>query len=289
MGDPARFASRIQPRLVQTGQRAGGNLNWRPKRIVLIRHGESAGNVDEKVYTSTPDWRIPLTPRGVSQAQAAGASLRQMMGASPEANAYFYVSPYRRAKQTYENVVAALEPSQLIGVREDRRITEQQFGNLQDKASMEQAKRDRLAFGRFYYRFAQGESALDVYARMSSFMTTLFRDEEQLRANGRLTPETHIVMVAHGLSIQLFVMRWFQLSVEQFEQFSNPPNGGAIVLERRGDPEHAQWFEIERRSWGLLDRYGTLGSALQAGAAAGLSPRHLVGPDCDSTPVGSKL
>ena len=66
-----------------------------------------------------------------------------MMGASPEANAYFYVSPYRRAKQTYENIVAALEPSQLIGVREDPRITEQQFGNLQDKASMEQAKRDR--------------------------------------------------------------------------------------------------------------------------------------------------
>lgn len=167
MGDASRFAARIQPRLVQTGQRGSGNL-WRPRRIVLIRHGESAGNVDEKVYTSTPDWRIPLTELGVAQAKAAGATLREMMGPSPDANAYFYVSPYRRAKQTYDNIVAALEPSQLIGVREDPRITEQQFGNLQDKASMEQAKRDRLAFGRFYYRFAQGESALDVYARVSA-------------------------------------------------------------------------------------------------------------------------
>jgi hypothetical protein len=36
-----------------------------PKRIILIRHGESLGNIDETAYASIPDWKIPLTRRYV--------------------------------------------------------------------------------------------------------------------------------------------------------------------------------------------------------------------------------
>ena len=32
-----------------------------PKRIILVRHGESLGNVDESAYCSISDWKIPLT------------------------------------------------------------------------------------------------------------------------------------------------------------------------------------------------------------------------------------
>ena len=31
-----------------------------PKRIILVRHGESLGNVDEQYYENTPDWKIPV-------------------------------------------------------------------------------------------------------------------------------------------------------------------------------------------------------------------------------------
>jgi hypothetical protein len=30
----------------------------RPRRIILVRHGESMGNVDESSYCTTPDWYV---------------------------------------------------------------------------------------------------------------------------------------------------------------------------------------------------------------------------------------
>jgi hypothetical protein len=42
----------------------------------------------------------------------------------------------------------------------------QQFGNLQNFENMRDFKRERSFFGRFYYRFPQGESGLDVYTRV---------------------------------------------------------------------------------------------------------------------------
>ncbi|KAG0449485.1 hypothetical protein HPP92_027332 [Vanilla planifolia] len=40
-----------------------------PKRIILVRHGESMGNLDTAAYTTTPDYKIPLTPLGFEQAR----------------------------------------------------------------------------------------------------------------------------------------------------------------------------------------------------------------------------
>ena len=49
----------------------------RAKRIILIRHGESEGNVDESAYVNTADWQICLTDKGKRQAQNAGAKLKK--------------------------------------------------------------------------------------------------------------------------------------------------------------------------------------------------------------------
>ena len=43
--------------------------DFRPKRIILLRHGQSLGNVDESAYVTTADWRIPLTDLGKDQAR----------------------------------------------------------------------------------------------------------------------------------------------------------------------------------------------------------------------------
>ena len=45
------------------------NPDFRPRRIILLRHGQSLGNVDESAYVETADWRIPLTDLGRKQAQ----------------------------------------------------------------------------------------------------------------------------------------------------------------------------------------------------------------------------
>lgn len=63
----------------------------------------------------------------------------------------------------------------------------------------------------FYYRFPEGESGGDVYDRVSTFLESLFR---QMTTRRRAD---NVVVVSHGLTNRLFLMRFFRLTVEHFE------------------------------------------------------------------------
>lgn len=142
-----------------------------PKRIILVRHGESEGNLDTAAYTTTPDHQIPLTPHGIAQARLAGAHIRSLFSADtsfPDWRVYFYVSPYARTRSTLREIGRSFSKKRVIGVREECRIREQDFGNFQVQERMRVIKESRERFGRFYYRFPEGESAADVFDRVSS-------------------------------------------------------------------------------------------------------------------------
>ena len=47
----------------------------KPKRIILIRHGESEANVNCRLFASMPDYIIELTERGRRQAREAGVEV----------------------------------------------------------------------------------------------------------------------------------------------------------------------------------------------------------------------
>ena len=221
--------------------------DFRPKRIILLRHGESLGNIDESAYVHTADWRIPLTPKGVEQASKAGESLRQMLG--NDERVFFYNSPYTRTKQTLEEINKAIDYNNIIlSKREEPRLSEQQFGNFQNVEDVLSAKLERRRFGRFYYRFPSGEAGLDVYSRISSFITTFVRDCHRYAQSGEDLNKLNAVIVTHGLSIQLFLMRWFQFSVEQFEQIRNPQNAQMIILEKKIGVNGHKWYELEEES-----------------------------------------
>ena len=81
----------------------------KPKRIILIRHGESQANVDKTLYGSIPDYTIELTDTGREQAREAGKRLKELVG---NESMYFYVSPFWRARSTFEGVVSAFPRSQ---------------------------------------------------------------------------------------------------------------------------------------------------------------------------------
>jgi hypothetical protein len=70
-------------------------------RLIMVRHGESVGNVDESAFCRIPDHTMDLTPTGVLQAQQTGARLRELLG---EQNIDVFVSPYRRTRQTLEHL-----------------------------------------------------------------------------------------------------------------------------------------------------------------------------------------
>ena len=228
----------------------------RPRRIILLRHGESEGNVDEATYRNKPDHRIELSEKGKAQAQDAGRKLAALLG--PDETIYAYVSPYMRGMQTLYELGKTSGVWRMLGVREEPRIREQDFGNLQDE-SMETLKKQRMRFGRFFFRFRDGESAADVYDRVTSFRETLRNDMDFGRFNcselGCTTEDCNIVIVTHGLTLRVFLMRWFKWDVEMFENVHhNPDNCELIVLERGAGgrysllPHHSA---AELKSWGF--------------------------------------
>ena len=76
-----------------------------PHRVILVRHGESEGNLDESVYMRTPDALISLTQLGKGQAVEAGEKLKkEVINGVPAESIHVYLSPYLRSKQTYEEI-----------------------------------------------------------------------------------------------------------------------------------------------------------------------------------------
>ncbi len=58
----------------------GGGKSRLPKRIILVRHGQSEGNVDEAAYGRTPDSQISLTLEGNEQAKLLGKKIKAIVG-----------------------------------------------------------------------------------------------------------------------------------------------------------------------------------------------------------------
>ena len=203
-----------------------------PRRIVLVRHGESEGNVDENAYTRVPDSQIKLTPRGHEQAEHTGQALRDIMDSDgTDYSVFFYISPYRRSKETAIGIAKAFEGRKILGVREEPQLREQDFGNFQDFNKKQAEKRERRAFGRFFYRFPNGESGADVYDRITMFSDHMVRDIDA----GRFPENTNMILATHGLTLRLFLMRWFHWTVAEYERIANPSNSQPIILERRED------------------------------------------------------
>jgi broad specificity phosphatase PhoE len=219
----------------------------KPKRIVLIRHGNSQANADKNIRSSVPDHRIALTEDGQKQALNVGQKLKSYFEKYYPDTVAAYVSPYTRTRQTYE----LIKKSNLNITREyeDPRIREQDFGHLRALEAFQLIDSERSAFGTFFYRIPDGESGADVYDRISSFLDTLWRDFEKADY-----PENTLI-VSHGLTIRLFMMRWLHWSVEHFERLRNPLNCEYYILEMQRDGkykllnEFREYTKEEQESW----------------------------------------
>lgn len=206
-------------------------------RIILLRHGQSLGNVDESAYCRVPDHSLPLTRLGEEQARHAGPEIRALIGNGPVAA---YVSPYLRTRKT----LAGLALGELVNrVIAEPRLREQDWGNLQDPVQQEVLKHQRHEFGHFFFRLPNGESGADVDDRLAAFLGEL----ELRLTNDSDHPQT-VLVVSHGLTIRLLCRRLFSWSVELFESLSNLDTCGYRVLDNDGsgwllDRAFEQWRE----------------------------------------------
>jgi broad specificity phosphatase PhoE len=85
-----------------------------------------------------------------------------------------------------------------------------------------------------------GESGADVYDRVSTWLETLYREMEF----GLITPDTTLLLVTHGLTARLILMRWYHWSVEAFEETYNPGNAQLMVMERHTDAEGGLYYVL---------------------------------------------
>jgi broad specificity phosphatase PhoE len=111
---------------------------------------------------------------------------------------------------------------------EDSRIREQDFGNYQDPETIRKAKQERHRFGVFYYRFPHGESASDVFDRVSTFLDSLWRSFEMNKSQ-------NYVLVTHGISIRVLLARYFRYTIDQFNILANPRNCEMVILGHNGE------------------------------------------------------
>ncbi|KAK6233093.1 Histidine phosphatase superfamily [Theobroma cacao] len=233
------------------------NCRLLPKRIILVRHGESDGNLDTSAYSSTPDHKISLTEQGRAQARQAGSHLRDLIsghGSCSDWRVYFYVSPYERTLSTLREIGKSFSKKRVIGVREECRIREQDFGNFQVEGRMKVIKETREKFGRFFYRFPEGESAADVFDRVSSFLESLWRDIDLNRLHNDPSHDLNLIIISHGLAARVFLMKWFKWTVKQFELLNNLGNCEIRVMELGHGGEYSlaiHHTDEELLEWGL--------------------------------------
>ena len=155
--------------------------------LILIRHGESAGNVAatqaqrtgaEVIDVGFRDPDVPLSAAGTEQARALGQWLAGLPnGERPES---VWCSPYLRARQTAE--LAGLSP-----FRVDERLRDRELGILdlltpRGVAARYPVEAERKQWlGRFAYRPPGGESWADVALRLRSVLRDLDDAEEGKR------------------------------------------------------------------------------------------------------------
>jgi broad specificity phosphatase PhoE len=147
--------------------------------LILVRHGESAGNVAREQAEANGDdiiaidWRdadTPLSEHGRAQAAALGGWLAERTTAVGEV----WSSPYVRARDTVQIALNAAGLSHRVTL--DERLRDRELGVLDRLTSVGIRERQpgeaerRRTLGKLYYRPPGGESWADVALRLRSFL-----------------------------------------------------------------------------------------------------------------------
>ena len=187
------------------------------KQVVLIRHGESQWNLENR-FTGWVD--VPLSPRGEQEAREAGEKLRAYQFD------YAFTSVLTRAIKTLEIVMEVIgQPG--LPVERDQALNERMYGELQGLNKAETAKQYGEAQVKLWRRSYDvrppgGESLQDTADRVLPY----YREHIW----PRLAKGETLLVVAHGNSLRALVMHLDQLSREEVLEL-NIPTGAPLLYE----------------------------------------------------------
>ncbi|KAK7201384.1 phosphoglycerate mutase [Novymonas esmeraldas] len=124
----------------------------------------------------------------------------------------------------------------IIGVREDVRLRDGDIGRYTSTDELMHHLVERERYGKFFYRFPFGESGADVCDRVTSFLDAFQRERVEFPM------DTNVVIITHGLTMRMFIKRWFHLTVETFHKMRSPPSGSLCTLTRL---HHRSCFRLD--------------------------------------------
>ncbi len=227
----------------------------KPKRIFLIRHGESEGNANKEIYRKTPDYAVRLTSKGKYQAANAGLTIKETISNKTysdeieTASIGVYYSPYFRTRETMDVTTGIIGEEFCVFKKEDPRLREQEYSGKIRTSDRIDFEKEHEEYGKFFYRMNGGESGADVWDRISDFIGTLHRDFKK-----KDYPE-NVTIFTHGMSMRIFVMRFFKFTVEEFETWKNPQNGEIYTLELQANNKYKLINEIPKHAKGYGWKY----------------------------------
>jgi broad specificity phosphatase PhoE len=209
-------------------------LQHGPREIVLVRHGESVGNLADaearergadRLDLPARDADVELSERGRRQADALGA----WMADAEHLPDVVVSSPYARALETARRAVEV--PS--LDVLLDERLRERDLGRFDGMTGAgirsefaDEAER-RARVGKFYYKPPSGESWADVVLRIRSLLADLRHGFEDQR----------VWMFTHQAVIMTFRYVLEGLTEQELleiDRTSTIPNA-SMTTYRRGD------------------------------------------------------
>ena len=186
-------------------------------RLVLLRHGESQWNLENR-FTGWVD--VPLSPRGIQEAKDAGEKLRSF------AFDRAFTSVLARANETLRLALEAIGQTG-IPVEKDKALNERMYGELQGLNKDETAKKYGDAQVKIWRRSYDvrppgGESLKDTAERVLPYYEGTIKPY--------LLKGDTIQVAAHGNSLRALIMELEQLSREQVLEL-NIPTGAPLLYE----------------------------------------------------------
>ena len=226
------------------------------EELVLVRHGESVGNLADaearsrgagRLDLDTRDPDTPLSERGRRQATVLARHVGAAEGHRPDV---ILSSPYARAAETARIVAAAVGLDPVL----DERLRERDLGvfdgltgvGIREHHPEEAARRARL--GKFYYRPPGGESWTDVALRVRHVLLDL----AHTHADRRVWVFTHQAVIMSFRLVLEGLDEAALLDVDRNEPLGNcsltryrRSDGGSLELATFADARHLEASEVE--------------------------------------------
>lgn len=215
-------------------------MSFRKLNILLVRHGESEGNIDKKVYLDKHDCEINLTELGFEQAAETGVFINHFLKQNGWSNTRFFASSYNRAKQTLQTIIDQLDPElqpQANNLKYDNRLRECEFGDLagiEDEELKEmfplfyaRKKRDIKSKAKYFTRRPGGESPANVGDRCRDFAGSMVRDLEHSGIR-------NFVVVAHCITIRAFMQELLHAgNYEWYAEQKSAKNASVYLVQNK--------------------------------------------------------